>query len=116
MVLLLAVGALDVLEIARAVARRREPHGPAPELVGHLLSARGARPLATPSGVRVEVPVWTDAPIDLLMVPGLLLGHGQSLQPAAYVAELALIRRYRAQGAGRRGLQRHALVGVERRA
>lgn len=98
MVLSLAVGALDVLEIARAVARRREPHGPAPELVGHLLSARGARTLATPSGVRVEVPAWNDAPIDLLMVPGMLLGHGQSLQPAAYVAELALIRRYRAQG------------------
>lgn len=98
MVLSLAVGALDVLEIARAVARRREPHGPLPELSGQLLSARGARTLATPSGVRVEVPACSEASIDLLMVPGMLLGHGQTLHPSAYVAELALIRRYREQG------------------
>lgn len=98
MVLSLAVGALDVLEIARAVARRREPQGPQPTLSGRLLSARGPRLLETPSGVRVEVPGATDEAIDLLMVPGLLLGHGQSLRSADHVAELALIRRYRDQG------------------
>lgn len=98
MVLSLAVGALDVLEIARAVARRREPHGPLPELSGRLLSARGARSIATTGGIRIEVAAWPEESIDLLIVPGLLLGHGQSLQPAAYVAELALIRRCHEQG------------------